>query len=104
MKKPKIIIKRRVNSMPVIVNKEDNRFDYDEAMEISRRQSKINRDERLASEKGMTRLYTPAEEEILREGLKETQDDLEPITEDEDLLTEDELEPITEEEFNIQPS
>ena len=43
----------------------------DESMEISRRQSKINRDERLASERGMIRLYTPTEEDILRKALKD---------------------------------
>ena len=43
----------------------------DESMEISRRQSKINRDERLASERGMIRLYTLTEEDILRKGLKD---------------------------------
>ena len=43
----------------------------DESMEISRRQSKINRDERLAKEKGMLRLFTPTEEDILRKGLKD---------------------------------
>ena len=43
----------------------------DESMEISRRQSKINRDERLASEKRMIRLFTPTEEDILRKGLKD---------------------------------
>ena len=45
----------------------------DESMEISRRQSKINRDERLTSERGMIRLFTPTEEDILRQGLKETE-------------------------------
>ena len=45
----------------------------DESMEISRRQSKINRDERLASEKRMIRLFTPTEEDILRNGLKESE-------------------------------
>ena len=43
----------------------------DESMEISRRQSKINRDERLASEKLMIRLFTATEEDILRKGLKD---------------------------------
>ena len=43
----------------------------DESIVISRRQSKINRDERLASEKGMIRLFTPTEEDILRKGLKD---------------------------------
>ena len=46
-------------------------FNEDEALEISRRQSKINRDERLASERGMIRLFTPTEEDILRKGLKD---------------------------------
>ena len=48
-----------------------NMIPEDESMEISRRQSKINRDERLASERGMIRLFTPTEEDILRKGLKD---------------------------------
>ena len=48
-----------------------NMIQEDESMEISRRQSKINRDERLAKEKGMLRLFTPTEEDILRKGLKD---------------------------------
>jgi len=48
-----------------------NMIQEDESMEISRRQSKINRDERLASERGMIRLFTPTEEDILRKGLKD---------------------------------
>ena len=43
----------------------------DESIVISREQSKRARDERLASERGMVRLYTPREEDILREGLKD---------------------------------
>jgi len=45
----------------------------DESIVISREQSKRARDERLASEKGMIRLYTPTEEDILRKGLKESE-------------------------------
>ena len=43
----------------------------DDDLEVSRQMSKKFRDERLAKEKGMIRLYTIAEEEILRKGLKE---------------------------------
>ena len=43
----------------------------DDDLEVSRRMSKKFRDERLAKEKGMIRLYTIAEEEILRKGLKD---------------------------------
>jgi len=45
----------------------------DESIVISREQSKRARDERLASEKRMIRLFTTNEEDILREGLKETE-------------------------------
>jgi len=45
----------------------------DESMVISREQSKRARDERLASEKGMIRLYTPTEEDILKKGLQESE-------------------------------
>ena len=45
----------------------------DESIVISREQSKRARDERLASERGMIRLYTPTEEDILRNGLKESE-------------------------------
>ena len=45
----------------------------DEALEISRKQSIISKNERLAKEKGMIRLYTPNEEEILRQGLNESE-------------------------------
>ena len=45
----------------------------DESIVISREQSKRARDERLASEKRMIRLFTATEEEILRQGLKETE-------------------------------
>ena len=38
----------------------------DESMEISRQMSKHFKNERLAKEKGMIRLYTPNEEDILR--------------------------------------
>jgi len=43
----------------------------DDDLEVSRQMSKQFRDERLAKEKGMLRLYTINEEEILRKGLKE---------------------------------
>ena len=43
----------------------------DDDLEVSRQMSKKFRDERLAKEKGMIRLYTIAEEEILRKGLKD---------------------------------
>ena len=45
----------------------------DESMVISREQSKRARDERLASERGMIRLYTLTEEDILRKGLQESE-------------------------------
>ena len=47
-------------------------------LEISRQMSKQFRDERLAKEKGMIRLFTINEEEILKKGLKESE-----LTEDE---------------------
>jgi hypothetical protein len=43
----------------------------DESIVISREQSKRARDERLASEKRMIRLFTATEEDILRKGLKD---------------------------------
>ena len=43
----------------------------DDDLEVSRQMSKKFRDERLAKEKGMIRLYTITEEEILRKGLKD---------------------------------
>ena len=43
----------------------------DDDLEVSKQMSKKFRDERLAKEKGMIRLYTIAEEEILRKGLKD---------------------------------
>ena len=43
----------------------------DEALKISMQQSIQSKNERLAKERGMKRLYTPREEEILREGLKD---------------------------------
>jgi len=46
----------------------------DEALEISRKQSKLARDERLAKEKNMIRLFTPSEEEIMRKGFVDIQD------------------------------
>ena len=44
---------------------------FEDDLEISRQMSKHHRDERLAKEKGMLRLYTPNEEDILRKGLKD---------------------------------
>ncbi len=44
---------------------------YEDDLEISRQMSKQFRDERLAKEKGMLRLFTINEEEILRKGLKD---------------------------------
>jgi hypothetical protein len=43
----------------------------DDDLEVSRQMSKQFRDERLAKEKGMLRLFTINEEEILRKGLKD---------------------------------
>ena len=43
----------------------------DDGLEISRQMSKQNRDERLARDIGMLRLYTITEEDILRKGLKD---------------------------------
>tara|TARA_B100001996_G_scaffold156176_1_gene118976 strand:- start:393 stop:545 length:153 start_codon:yes stop_codon:yes gene_type:complete len=43
----------------------------DDDLEISRQMSKQHRDERLAKERGMLRLYTITEEDILRKGLKD---------------------------------
>ena len=43
----------------------------DELTKMSMQQSIQNKNERLAKEKNMLRLYTPTEEEILRKGLKE---------------------------------
>jgi hypothetical protein len=40
-------------------------------LEVSRQMSKQNRDERLAKEQGMLRLYTITEEDILRKGLSD---------------------------------
>jgi hypothetical protein len=45
----------------------------DESIVISREQSKRARDERLASERGMIRLFTATEEDILRKGLQESE-------------------------------
>ena len=45
----------------------------DEALEISRKQSKAARDERLAKERGMLRLLTPTEEDALRQGLLQSE-------------------------------
>ena len=45
----------------------------DDDLEVSRQMSKKFRDERLAKEKGMLRLYTPIEEDILRKGLKNSE-------------------------------
>jgi len=43
----------------------------DDNLEVSRQMSKKFRDERLAKEQGMIRLYTINEEDILRKGLKD---------------------------------
>jgi len=43
----------------------------DESLKISMQQSILNKNERLAKEKGMLRLYTPSEEDILRKGLQD---------------------------------
>ena len=43
----------------------------DEALKISMQESIRAKNERLAKEKGMIRLYTPNEEDILRKGLKD---------------------------------
>jgi hypothetical protein len=42
-------------------------------LEISRQESKRARDERLAKERGMIRLFTPNEEDILKKGLRESE-------------------------------
>jgi hypothetical protein len=46
----------------------------DEALEISKLQSKLARDERLAREKGMIRLFTINEEQIMKEGFVNIED------------------------------
>jgi hypothetical protein len=43
----------------------------EEITSISMKQSIENKNERLAKEKGMIRLFTPNEEDILRKGLTE---------------------------------
>jgi hypothetical protein len=43
----------------------------DEGLKISMQESIRAKNERLAKEKGMLRLYTPSEEDILRKGLKD---------------------------------
>jgi hypothetical protein len=43
----------------------------DEALKISMQESIRAKNERLAKEKGMLRLYTPVEEDILRKGLQD---------------------------------
>ena len=45
----------------------------DEALKISMQESIRAKNERLVKERGMIRLYTPQEEEILRKGLKESE-------------------------------
>ena len=46
---------------------------YEDDLEISRQMSKHFKNERLAKEKGMIRLYTPTEDDILRKGLEESE-------------------------------
>lgn len=60
------------------LNGEYGSYDYmtykkeeEEMLKDSMKQSIANKNERLAKEKGMKRLYTPTEEDILREGLKD---------------------------------
>jgi len=45
----------------------------DDDLEVSRQMSKQFKEERLAKEKNMLRLYTINEEEILRKGLKDSE-------------------------------
>ena len=40
-------------------------------MDIGLKQSRLHKNERLARDKGMIRLFTPAEEQILKDGLNE---------------------------------
>jgi len=48
----------------------------DESIVISRAQSKRARDERLASEKRMIRLFTPTEEDIMRKGFVDVDENI----------------------------
>jgi hypothetical protein len=40
-------------------------------LDIGLKQSRLHKNERLARDKGMIRLFTPAEEQILKDGLNE---------------------------------
>lgn len=40
-------------------------------LDIGLKQSRLHKNERLARDKGMIRLFTPTEEQILRDGLNE---------------------------------
>ena len=55
------------------LKKEYNMIQEDEGLKISMQESIRAKNERLAKEKGMLRLYTPMEKEILRNGLKESE-------------------------------
>ena len=48
-------------------------YNEDEALKISMQESIRAKNERLAKEKGMIRLFTTNEEDILRKGLKESE-------------------------------
>tara|TARA_A100001011_G_scaffold394417_1_gene486809 strand:+ start:8801 stop:9040 length:240 start_codon:yes stop_codon:yes gene_type:complete len=50
----------------------DRRAQEEEITALSMKQSILAKNERLAKEKGMLRLYTPTEEKILRDGLNES--------------------------------
>ena len=41
-------------------------------LDIGLKQSRLSKNERLAKDKGMIRLFTPAEEQILKDGLNES--------------------------------
>jgi len=47
----------------------------DEALEISRKQSIISKNERLAKEKGMIRLFTVNEEDIMKKGFVDVEEE-----------------------------
>jgi len=47
----------------------------DEALEISRKESKRAKDERLAKEKGMIRLFTVNEEDIMKKGFVDVEEE-----------------------------
>ena len=47
----------------------------DEALEISMKESIRAKNERLAKEKGMIRLFTPKEEDIMRKGFEDIDED-----------------------------